>query len=148
MPLYPLIALIIAALLWRLGERPLATAVRWLAVAVALRFVLGLWGLPWYEETYRGDYPAVAAQVAEAVRGFPLYTTDVSATGLSVAAHLDAARFPEPYLHWPPDEWTDGFVLSYSADPKLGDVYARYALGNNELFLLCRGVACRKDARK
>ena len=143
MPLYPLMALLLAAVIWRCGGRPVVIAVRWLAVAIALRYVIGLWGFPWYQQNYRGDYAGTAAQIAAATRGFPLYTTDVSATGLSVTAHLDTMRYPEPYLRWPPSQWGSGFVLSYAPNAELGRVKASYRLGGNTLYLLCRGDACQ-----
>jgi 4-amino-4-deoxy-L-arabinose transferase-like glycosyltransferase len=142
MPLYPLISLLLAAAIWRCGERPVAIAVRWLAVAVALRYVIGLWGFPWYQQNYRGDYAGTAAQITAATHGFPLYATDYSATGLSVTAHLDTMRYPEPYLRWPPTQWNSGFALSYTPDAALGQVKASYRLGGNTLYLLCRGAAC------
>ena len=143
MPLYPLVSLLLAAVIWRCGERPVAIAVRWLVVVVVLRYVIGLWGFPWYQQNYRGDYAGTAAQIAAATRGFPLYATDVSATGLSVTAHLDTMRYPEPYLRWPPSQWNSGFVLSYAPDAELGQVKASYRLGGNTLYLLCRGDACQ-----
>lgn len=142
MPLYPLAALVIAAAVWQLGERPRRIAARWLIAGVVLRYAIGLWIFPWYQDTYRGHYAATAQQIATATRGFPLYATDVSATGLSVTAHLDALRFPEPYLRWPPAQWGDGFVLSYAPNEELGRVSATFPLGGNTLHLLCRGAAC------
>lgn len=142
MPIYPLISLLIAAAIWRCGERPVAITVRWLTVMVALRYVIGLWGFPWYQQHYRGDYAGTAAQIAATTHGFPLYATDYSATGLSVTAHLDTMRYPEPYLRWPPPQWDSGFVLSYTPNAELGQVKASYKLGGNTLYLLCRGAAC------
>jgi 4-amino-4-deoxy-L-arabinose transferase-like glycosyltransferase len=148
MPLYPLVSLFIAGLIWRVGQRPVRVAAAWLVAAIVLRYAVGLWGFPWYQEHYRGNYAAVAAEIEQATRGFPLYATDVSSTGLSVTAHLDAARYPQPYLHWPPEQWSDGFVLSYTPDPKLGWTHTRYTLGANDLYLLCRGTACNSGAAK
>jgi hypothetical protein len=142
MPLYPLAALVMAAALWQLGERPRVIATRWFIAAVALRFAIGLWIFPWYQETYRGNYAATAEKIAAATQGFPLYATDVSATGLSVTAELDTLRYPGPYLRWPPAQWSDGFALSYAPNEELGRVSASYPLGGNTLFLLCRGAAC------
>ncbi len=142
MPLYPLISLLIAAAIWRCGERPLAVAARWLMAAIIFRYVYGLGLFPWYQQHYRGDYAATAAQVTAATRGYPLYVTDVSATGLSVTAHLDTMRYPEPYLRWPPPQWDSGFVLSYTPNAELGQVKASYRLGGSMLYLLCRGAAC------
>lgn len=142
MPLYPLIALIIACLIWQAGEARLRFAVRWLAAAIVLKYVLGWWAFPAYQEKFRGNYAAAAADIVATTRGFPLYVTDVSATGLSVAAHIDTLRLPAPPLRWPPQVWDHGFVLSYGANPELGQLSRRYPLGGNELYLLCRGAAC------
>jgi 4-amino-4-deoxy-L-arabinose transferase-like glycosyltransferase len=141
-PLYPLASFLIAALIWRCGERARTIALRALIAAIALKYVVGLWGFPWYEHTYRGDYAGTARKIEAATRGQPLYVTDVSATGLSVTAELDQARYPGPYLRWPPAQWDDGFVLAYTPDPALGRVAASYPLGGNTLYLLCRGKAC------
>ena len=142
MPLYPLVALFVAAAIWRCGERPLAIATRWLMAAIVLRYVLGLWLFPWYQQHYRGNYAGTAAQIEAATHGYPLYAADWSATGLSVTAHLDASRFPGPYLRFPPAQWEHGFVLSYTPNPEMGEVSASYRLGGNTLYLLCRGAAC------
>jgi len=143
MPLYPLISLLIAALIWRCGMRPVTMTLRWLAVVIAVNYVLGLWGFPWYEKHHRGDYAGTAKQITAATQGFPLYVTDVSSTGLSVAANLDTMRHPGPYVHWPPRQWDNGFVLSYTENEEIGNVHAVYPLGRNKLYLLCRGTACR-----
>jgi hypothetical protein len=143
MPLYPLAALALAAAIWQFGERPRAIATRWFVAAVVLRYAIGLWIFPWYQQHYRGDYAGTAVEIAATTRGHPLYATDVSATGLSVTAELDTLRYPEPYLHWPPAQWSDGFVLSYTPNADLGEVSASYPLGGNTLYLLCRGAACR-----
>jgi 4-amino-4-deoxy-L-arabinose transferase-like glycosyltransferase len=143
MPLYPLGALLLAALIWRCGERARRVAVYWLAGAILLRFLMGAVLMPLYQDRHRGDYAATAKLVEQATHGFPLYAMDYSATGLSVVAHLDAARYPQPYLRWPPGDWNNGFVLAYEPDPKVGRVFASYRLGGSTLYLLCRGTACR-----
>ena len=142
MPLYPLIALILAYVIWQSGGRPVRIATSWLIAAIALKYVLGLWAFPAYQEKFRGNYAATAADIMNTTQGFPLYVTDVSATGLSVAANIDTLRYPDRPIQWPPQEWSNGFVLSYTANPELGRVSRRYPLGGNELFLLCRGAAC------
>ncbi|MDB5809604.1 MAG: hypothetical protein JWN94_1726 [Betaproteobacteria bacterium] len=144
MPLYPLAALALAGAIWNYGERPRMIATRWFIGAVVLRYVIGWWIFPWYQEQYRGDYAAVAARIAAKTGDFPLYATDVSATGLAVSAHIDALRYPKPYLRLPPVQWSDGFAMSYTANPELGQVSANYELGGNTLYLMCRGAACGK----
>ncbi len=142
MPLFPLITLIIAWMIWQSGELRMRTAVRWLAAAIVLKYVLALWVFPLYQEKYRGNYAATAQDILEKTQGFPLYVTDVSASGLSVAANIDTLRFPDKLIQWPPAAWDNGYVLSYTANPELGQVSHRYPLGGNALYLLCRGAAC------
>ncbi len=142
MPIYPLITLIIAYVIWQAGAARVRLAVRWLVVFIALKYALGLWAFPAYQEKFRGNYAATAANILEKTRGFPLYVTDFSATGLSVSAHIYTMRFPQGLIK-PPDKWDNGYVLAYTANPQLGQVSQRYQLGGNELFLLCRGSACQ-----
>ena len=142
MPLYPLIALLVAQAIWRAGERPAAVAVKWFAAAIVLKYVAALWIYPAYHEKYRGDYAAVAADVAALAGSFPLYSNDTTATSLSVVAHLDQLRYPGPPVLWPPKEWKDGWLLARMPDPAMGRPAREYALGRNALYLLCRGAAC------
>ena len=81
---------------------------------------MGLWLFPWYQQNYRGDYAHTAAQIEAATQGYPLYTTDVSATGLSVTAHLDSSRYPAPYLRWPPSAVERWFCIELHAGRAIG----------------------------
>jgi 4-amino-4-deoxy-L-arabinose transferase-like glycosyltransferase len=143
MPLYPLAGLVFALLIWRARPASVTMTLRWFygLLAVKLLFVLVLF--PYYQKVYRGENYAEAARVIlERTAGHPLYNSNDSASGLSVAAYIDIRRLPAPPLKRPPAQWDDGFVISYVPDEKMGRVVASYRLGGNELFLLCRGPAC------
>jgi 4-amino-4-deoxy-L-arabinose transferase-like glycosyltransferase len=142
MPLYPLIALLVAHWIWHAGERPAAVAVKWFAAVIVLKYVFALWIYPAYHEKYRGDYAAVAADVMTRAGPFPLYSSDTTATTLSVVAHIDQRRYPGALVLWPPKEWKDGWLLTRKPDPALGRAAREYTLGRNTLYLLCRGAAC------
>ena len=109
---------------------------------IVVKYVAALWVFPAYLREHRGDYTAVAAEVEALTKGFTLYATDVSATGLSVAANIDARRFPQQPLQWPPREWSAGFVLANAENPEIGPVFRKYELGGKALYVLCRGEAC------
>jgi hypothetical protein len=64
MPLYPLAALALAAAIWNFGAGPRIIAARWFVAAVVLRYAIGLWIFPWYQDNYRGHYAATAAEIA------------------------------------------------------------------------------------
>jgi 4-amino-4-deoxy-L-arabinose transferase-like glycosyltransferase len=143
LPLYPLAGLVIARLLWLGGPQLLRLTRRWLIVVIVLKLVVVTVAFPVYQARYRGANYAEAAQaISGKTRGYPLYTNNVSASGLSVAAYINVARLPQPPLTFPPAQWADGFVITYQPDPQLGEVAAKYRLGGNDLYLLCRGAAC------
>ena len=142
-PLYPLAALVFARVIWNAGPAAQATTIRWFGALLAIKLALVLAIFPYYQKTYRGENYALAAKsILDRIQGHPLYTTNVSASGLSVAANLDVMRLPAPPVAWPPPQWDTGFVISYTADPGLGRLVERYRLGGNDLYLLCRGGAC------
>ncbi len=147
-PLYPLIGFALALLLWCAGEQAVGLTRRWLIGMVIVKFVAALALFPYYQSHYRGENYALAAQdVIARSAGQPLYTMADTASGLSIAGYIDAWRYPAAPLRWAPDQWGSGFVLTETEDPALGKRAARYQLGGDEIFLLCRGAACGSGAR-
>ncbi|MCR4303127.1 MAG: hypothetical protein NUV63_02715 [Gallionella sp.] len=146
MPLYPLLALIAARIIWQSGEAALALARKWIIAALVLKFAAALVLFPYYQSHYRGqNYDEAAADILTLAQGQPLYATNVSATGLSVTAYLNKRRVPAPALQWPPADWSSGFVVAVAADEALGRVHKKYRLGGDDLYLLCRGEACSSN---
>jgi 4-amino-4-deoxy-L-arabinose transferase-like glycosyltransferase len=143
LPLYPLFALLLAWLISRTGALRVNHTVHWLAAAIALKYVFGLWAFPMHQQKFRGDQIAAAAHIEQLSQGFPLYANDDSATGLAVTARIDEHRYPSAPLVRPPQAWIDGFVLNYAPDPALGQVAEVVSLRNDKIYLLCRGAACR-----
>ena len=130
-------------MLWLGGAQVLTVTRRWLVAAIVLKLVVVLVAFPLYQSRYRGEnYLRTAAAIMARTAGHPLYTQNVSASGLSVAAYIDVARLPQPPLTFPPPGLRDGFVISYEPDPKIGNIAVQYRLGGNDLYLLCRGAAC------
>ncbi|MDP1996283.1 MAG: hypothetical protein Q8J90_03715, partial [Gallionella sp.] len=143
MPIYPLLALVAARIIWQSGEAALALARKWIIAALVLKFVVALVVFPYYQSHYRGqNYDETAAEILILAQGQPLYTTNSTAAGLSVTAYLNKRRVPLPVLRLPPVNWPSGFVVALTADEALGQVYKRYRLGGDDLYLLCRGEAC------
>ena len=144
MPLYPLAAFVIADALWRQRVVTMRSIARWLFATIAFKYVAVLWAYPAYLREHRGDYAAVAAEIETLTAGSPLYANDVSATGLSVVAHIDSRRFPRQLVQWPPAEWASGFLLANAEDPVASEVVRKFPLGGKVLYLLCRGDACER----
>jgi 4-amino-4-deoxy-L-arabinose transferase-like glycosyltransferase len=147
-PIYPLIAFVLALLLWSAGEQARLSTRRWLIGMIALKFVAAVFLFPYYQSHYRGENYALAARdIIERSSGHPLYTTSDTASGLSVAGYIDARWRQGDPIKWPPEGWSTGVVFAEEADPAVGEVSARFKLGGDELFLLCRGAACGSGAR-
>ncbi len=143
MPLYPLVGLMAARVLWQAGGGAVATATRWLVAVIAIKLVAVLVAFPIYQDRYRGKgYEEAARDILRRTAGHPLYTNDASASGLSVTAHLDVLRLPARALTFPPSEWDSGFVLALAPDDATSRVVATYRFGGSTLYLLCRGSAC------
>ena len=143
LPIVPLAAMVCAALIAQGGERLRRNAWRAMWAVVAIKIIFVVIAFPQYQQRYRGaNYAGAAAAILQRTAGHTLYTRDVSASGLAVTAHIDVMRLPQPALVFPPADWQDGFVIAYEPDPKLGETAARYRLGGNDIYLLCRGTAC------
>jgi 4-amino-4-deoxy-L-arabinose transferase-like glycosyltransferase len=145
-PIYPLFALVVAWLIWQAGGDAQRTARRWLTAAVFFCFALGLFIFPYYQKSYRGENYALAAnEIVVETRGQTLYITDSSSAGLNVAAYINQQRYPQQTLKYPPAQWNNGFVLARTANPEWGTIHKKFQLLGDELYLLCRGTACRNQ---
>lgn len=148
MPILPLLALVLAVAVCRLGDAAVRTALRWLWAVVALKLLLATVLFPIYQHKVRGENYALAARaVLQRTAGFPLYTQDVSAAGLSVTAYMNIQRLPQPVLTYAPASptpWDNAYAISNLPDEKLGKVAEKYPLAGDTLYLLCRGTACSR----
>ena len=80
-------------------------------------------------------------------KGYPLYITDGSSTGLCVTGFIDAQRYPLPPIIYPPKQWGTGFIITKTNDPLTGRLVQHYRLAAEDLYLLCRGEACAANNR-
>jgi len=143
LPIYPVIAMVCARIIWRAGEPARKLALYWFAGVIVCKYVFALLLFPYYQIHYRGEnYEKTAQVVIERTRGFPLYIKDSRSIGLSITAYIDLKRFPQAPIIYPPKEFDSGFILSMEADPALGEVVDIYQLAADRIYLLCRGSAC------
>ncbi len=145
LPLYPLIALWIARVLWRLKEVNVKHCLKWFLAAVVVKYVLVLGLLPYYQARYRADALSIAKQILAKTKDTPLYINDPTATGLSITAAVDVLRYPAPPLTFPSlAKEADYFVINKQIDPSVGNLYETFVLDKqkNKIYLLCKGKAC------
>lgn len=149
LPIYPLIALTSARVIWRSGEQAKRLALRWFSGIIAFKLVFGLFLAPYYQSHFRGEnYVQAAREIMRRTQGFPLYAADGRSAGLNIIAQIDTQRWPKTPLSFPPDEWQEGFVLAMNNDNALGTLAETYRIAGDETFLLCRGAACLSGATK
>jgi len=143
LPIYPVIALVCARIIWRAGESAQKLALRWYAGVIAFKFVFALFLFPYYQTHYRGEnFEKAAEAIIERTRGYPLYVKDTRSIGLDITAYIDLKRLPDAAITYPPDQFDSGFVLYWEPSAKYGEVAERYPLAADEIYLLCRGAAC------
>ena len=148
MPLYPLAAFLIAHALWRLIAARMRVGVNCLIATIVIKYVAALWVFPAYQREYRGDYAQRrgrdrGARARDARSTRPMCRPPALASR-PTSTHIDFRSQP---LQWPPREWTSGFVLSHTENPEVGNVFRKFPLGRNDVYLLCRGVACAERSR-
>lgn len=141
LPIYPLIALIGARLVWRADASKLA--MRWFASVIAFKFAFALLLFPWYQHSFRGEnYVTAAHDIAEQTTGYPLFVNDPRSVTENIVSEIDLRRLPKnPPLSKPPAHWDNGFLLAM--EPEKGStVFSKLRIANDDLYLLCRGTAC------
>jgi len=145
LPIYPVIALVCARIIWRAGEPAKTLALRWFGGVIAVKFLFALLLFPYYQTHYRGENYAQTAQVViQRTQGFPLYITDVRSVGIAIAGYIDMTRFPQAPLTFPPKNFASGYVLSMEENTSIGKTVETYTLAADRIYLLCRGTACNK----
>lgn len=141
LPIYPLIALVGARLIWRASVS--ALAMRWFAGVIAFKFAFALILFPWYQHSFRGaNYVTAAHDIAAQTAGHPLYVDDPRSVTENIVSEIDLQRLPQnPPLRMPPASWENGFLLAMTPDTG-STVFSKLRIANDDLYLLCRGTAC------
>lgn len=142
LPIYPLIALLGARLIWRTGEAGQWLAVRWFTGLLVLKLLFGLLLYPYYQSHFRGEnYVNAAHEIAAQTAGMPLYANDPRSITENIVSEIDRLKMPHDLVFAPPLHWDNGFLLAMQ--PETGSqVFSKLRVANDELYLLCRGTAC------
>lgn len=144
LPLYGIIAVVLARLLINSGKVRY-WAVKWMLIAIILKYIFALWLFPLYTELYRPHLMEIAKNVLQNTRDEPLYVTNVAWVGIGVTADIDLAIRPHPPLVTPPINFSNGFVISYPGNVPKGDIVVSKYQG---AWLLCRGIVCGQRSLK
>jgi len=137
LPLYPFIALLLAYGVWRFEKSCLSWVTAGLFGTLILRVVLGYFWFPYYEQRYRGDNQAVAADMFNWAGEKPVYTDYGGSIGVSVAAYVNTLRLAagrSPVVFIDP-VFPKGWLLSITPDYAEGNLVKTYQLGRTPLYL-------------
>lgn len=149
LPIYPMVALVCARIIWRAGEPARELALRWFAGVIAFKFLFALVLFPYYQNSYRGEnYVTTAHTIGQRTSGFPLYGTDLRSIGENIIGQIDINRLPLPPVQQAPENWDNGFWLGSVADERIGKLVEKYVVAKDELYLLCRGTACAEKLNR
>lgn len=142
-PIYPLIALLSARLIWRSGTTGQQLALRWFAGIIAFKFIFVLVLFPYYQSHYRGEnYLVTAHELTRQTQGFPVYVNDTRSIGLNIIGQMDIDRLPRPPLLAPPTQWDDGFLLIAEPQHQGSQLVKKITVAKDDIYLFCRGTAC------
>lgn len=143
LPVYPLIALVCARMIWRGGASGQRLALRWFAGLIALKFVFVLGLFPYYQSHYRGEnYVVTAHALHQKTLGYPVYADDNRSIGENIIGQMDIDRLPAAPLSLPPSQWNNGFLLTYISSDSGSTLVEKLSIAKDDLYLFCRGAAC------
>jgi 4-amino-4-deoxy-L-arabinose transferase-like glycosyltransferase len=150
MPVYPLVALMMAAIVLHSGKYIVSLTAKALIGTVVVAYMSSLIGFPLYEHYFRGSYTNAAKTIIARAGEQPIYVTDATSIGLSIAANINVLRATKSPIVKPPGDFSSGYVLAMEPDPNLGQVDLLLGLGHNRdgrrtRYLLCRGAACSQS---
>lgn len=141
-PILPFVGLILAYMAFHGAQRVREWSVKWIIAVITLKFLFGLLGFPFFHQQSRASFEPVAKDILRIAGNHPLHVTHTFASGISVVAHIDRLIYPKAPLTWPPAQFNDGFLISYSPAQDTEVTVKKYSVGRDEIYLLCRGAAC------
>lgn len=145
LPMYALLVLPAAYL--ALHALPFALVRRWMLGLLVIAALLNLLVYPAYQTRVRGaNYERMAQQILQSHGAWPIYATNVTSVGLSVVAQIDAQRWRQAAVVWPPNDFTDGIVIAHAPSDFAAPVLGTLKVDNDSVVLLCRGRACEAGA--
>lgn len=142
MPIYPLIALISARLIWRAGPDARTLATRWFFALLILKILMVLVAFPLYQKLVRGEnYVIAAREIISHTSSAQLYAADSRSIGLNIISEIDRLQPDNPVMH-PPDNWDHGYLISSSNNPEQGVLVETITVAKDETYLFCKGPLC------
>jgi 4-amino-4-deoxy-L-arabinose transferase-like glycosyltransferase len=121
----------------------------WIVGMLAIGTILKALVFPYYQKVYRGEnYRLMASEILTQYGQYPLYVTNTSSVGLSVAAHIDSMRLGQPAITLPPADFKEGIVIAYAPEDVPGRLLRELKIkGGKGIYLICRGVACGAEKK-
>jgi len=135
-PLYGLAAVFLTGLCLQLDKHHLRTTVWLITVFVLLKIPYSFGVLP-YIKDWRPErnVKIVAEEIMQLTVNAPLRTQNDVATGLAIAAYLDAWQLDRAPIHWYQDKEKGVYILAETASPQLGTLIKTWRLRGDTVYL-------------
>jgi hypothetical protein len=116
----------------------------WFIGMLLVGTVLKVLAFPYYQKVWRGEnYKLMASEILTGYGQHPLYVTDTSSVGLSVAASINSMRVGQPAITLPPSDFAEGIVIANAPNDLQGTLLKELRVGGKDVvYLICRGAAC------
>lgn len=138
MPLYPLVAMVFAYLVYQGGELLVKQTLYWLFIGVVINYLAIFFWYPYEQTVRKGNAKAIAQDIVNIVKEQPLYTNNSNAGGLRISAELNTLRRSKPPLQSIGSDYS-GYVIVNEPSDVSGKVVASYKLGGITVYLKCNG---------
>lgn len=145
-PVYPVMALVMAYVIFNAPQKAKQLSVYLLAITLFLKFLAVVTYFPFVQYKLRPLYPPVADIITDIVKDKPLYVTQRSGQTSPVegiVSTLDSQRLAQgkaPILYPPSSHWTNAYIIGQHPPVHY---LVKFPMHHRTCYLWCRGDACR-----
>jgi len=133
------VALLLTGLMLQLEATHYRTALKAIAIVIALKLPYSLGILPYIKDWRpERDVKAVASEIAQIVGDKPLLSHNDVSTGLAIAAYLDVWQHRRPPITWDHGKLHGIYVLAETAEPATGKLVKTWPLRGDMVYLYWR----------
>jgi len=135
-PLYGWAAMIFTCMLLKLDRQDFLTGVKVIAIVILLKIPYSFAALPYLKDWRpERDLRGVAEEILSITDGKQIRTLHDMATGISIAAYIDARIPPENYIRWYNGSERNVYVLTEQIENHLGELVKQYRRRGDHIYL-------------
>lgn len=144
LPLYPLMAMPLAYIVYNKRELLLQPIINWLTLFVFINYLIISFWYPYNQTIRKGNAKVIASDILSIVQEQPLYINNSGSGGLRITAELNKMRIGKPPLRYAEENYC-GYAIVNKSTYLPGKHVATYKLGGIIVDLICNGECCNSD---